>query len=114
MTVGANACVSPPGYMSPEQASREELDGRSDLYAVGIVLWERLAHERLRAGLSGDDGAINAFQAIRRPSEYRQRRGGGGECKLQPPGGWPIFMSSRHPPAAVSTGVTRPTRIAST
>jgi serine/threonine protein kinase len=36
-TVGAHACAGTAGYMSPKQASREELDGRSDLYAVGIV-----------------------------------------------------------------------------
>jgi serine/threonine-protein kinase len=27
-------------YMSPEQVQRQKLDGRSDVYAAGIVLWE--------------------------------------------------------------------------
>jgi serine/threonine protein kinase len=72
MTVGTNAGAGTPGYLSPEQASREELDGRSDLYAVGIVLWELLAHQRLRAGLRGDIGATISFAATGRPSEHRQ------------------------------------------
>jgi serine/threonine-protein kinase len=34
-------------YMSPEQAKRLSLDARSDLFAVGIMLWELLTVRRL-------------------------------------------------------------------
>ena len=39
-----------PAYMSPEQARGQPLDGRSDLFAVGIMLYEALTAQPLFAG----------------------------------------------------------------
>ena len=61
-----------PAYMSPEQANGEALDGRSDLFAVGIMLWEMLVGRRL---FIGDDTratlAAVLFGQVPRPRSLR-------------------------------------------
>ena len=47
-------------YLSPEQVMGETLDGRSDIFALGIVLWETLTGKRLFVA-EGD----NEFQVLK-------------------------------------------------
>lgn len=44
------------GYMAPEQLRFEEIDRRADLFALGVVLYELLAGERLYRNVDGHDG----------------------------------------------------------
>jgi serine/threonine protein kinase len=61
-----------PAYMSPEQANGQPLDGRSDLFAVGTMLWEMAVGQRLF--LAEDTRATLAavlFGQIPRPRTVR-------------------------------------------
>ena len=55
------------GYMSPEQADYQDVDLRTDIFSLGIVMWELLANDRL-------------FTANSEPAILRKIR----ECQIPP------------------------------
>jgi protein kinase-like protein len=73
--VGDDVQSAPTGsfpYMSPEQVRREPLSGTSDLFSVGVLLWEMLVGRRLFARNDPDATLAAVTEAdIPRPSSVR-------------------------------------------
>jgi eukaryotic-like serine/threonine-protein kinase len=59
-------------YMAPERMRDEPLDGRSDLYSLGVMLWEMLTCRRLFRGTSEAETFRNVMDmTIPAPSDLR-------------------------------------------
>ncbi|MGI9033509.1 MAG: protein kinase domain-containing protein, partial [Acidimicrobiales bacterium] len=70
----SGAIVGTARYLSPEQVSGERIDGRSDVYALGVVLYEMLCG---RPPFSGDtDLAVALQHTTAVPLSPRQVRAG--------------------------------------
>jgi serine/threonine protein kinase len=61
-------------YLSPEAAHAEEVDCRADIFAVGIILWELLASQRLFTG-DTDVQILYKVQAAKVPRISEINRG---------------------------------------
>jgi serine/threonine protein kinase len=58
---GAGPVIGKAAYLAPEQVAGAPLDRRSDLFSVGVVLWEALTGTRLFQG----EGTMEIFAQIR-------------------------------------------------
>jgi tRNA A-37 threonylcarbamoyl transferase component Bud32 len=58
--------VGTPEYMSPEQIANKEVDGRSDVYSLGCLLYELIAG---RPPFAGTDDIQLLYQQLQRPPE---------------------------------------------
>ncbi|MCP4423938.1 MAG: protein kinase [Chloroflexi bacterium] len=72
-----------PSYMSPEQTRGTEVDGRADLYALGVMAYEFITG---RVPFAGDTPVSTAYMHVHEsppsPSSIAQRAGGSIEAVL--------------------------------
>jgi len=61
------------GYLSPEAAQGKDIDLRTDIFAVGIILWEMLAGQRLFYGET-DFATVKLVQEAKIPSVRARAR----------------------------------------
>lgn len=70
---GAGMCVGSPSYIAPERLLGRGFDARTDVYAVGVILYEMLAGVRPFAGDSPEETMRLALRRPARPLRALRR-----------------------------------------
>ena len=102
----AGLIIGTPGYMAPEMAISEKVDGRADLYALGCVAYYLLTGQQVFEGGTAMQVIAKHLQAAPCHRRSAGRRGAG-----RPRAGRPgVSREKTGGPAAERRGTRRPAR----
>ena len=88
------ALIGTPDYMAPEQIRGDEIDRRTDLWAVGAVLYQLLSGTKPFEGATAGEAAVGDLPAA--PRAAAGPRAGGTQERVGP-GGPPPVEAARRP-----------------
>jgi serine/threonine protein kinase len=86
LRTGSGLVAGTPRYMSPEQTRGEVLDARTDVWSLGVVLYEMLAGRPPFDGATTADIVASVLQSDARPIET--------ETPVAPPAVWAIVRTA--------------------
>jgi len=69
-----NTILGTPGYMSPEQINGDKLDGRTDIFSLGVTLYEMLTNKQAFAGETFSESINNILN--KEPAKIEKLRPG--------------------------------------
>ena len=78
----AGMVLGSAGYMSPEQAQGEALDARSDIFSLGIIMYELLSGRNPFEGRSPFDTIVKIINSAPLSLELRRPEAPIGVCKI--------------------------------
>ena len=71
-TTATSGLIETAAYLAPEQISQSETDGRADIYALGVILFEAVTGRLPFEGSEMESVKARMTEQVPRPSEHRK------------------------------------------